>query len=96
MTEGRTIAIGDVHGCSAALAALVRAIDPQRRPARKVVPQHGSAGIASLTSVELFKVISGALVEVLSMGAIVSCCANAVTPIRNVSASITIINFFIE
>ena len=27
MTE-RTIAIGDVHGCSAALAALVRAIDP--------------------------------------------------------------------
>jgi hypothetical protein len=28
MTEGRAIAIGDVHGCSAALAALVRAIDP--------------------------------------------------------------------
>jgi hypothetical protein len=28
MTEGRTIAIGDVHGCSTALAALVRAIDP--------------------------------------------------------------------
>jgi hypothetical protein len=28
MTEGRTIAIGDVQGCSAALAALVRAIDP--------------------------------------------------------------------
>ncbi len=28
MTEGRTIAIGDVHGCSAALAALVRAISP--------------------------------------------------------------------
>jgi Calcineurin-like phosphoesterase len=28
MTEGRTIAIGDVHGCSAGLAALVRAIDP--------------------------------------------------------------------
>ena len=28
MSEGRTIAIGDVHGCSAALAALVRAIDP--------------------------------------------------------------------
>jgi serine/threonine protein phosphatase 1 len=28
MTEGRTIAIGDVHGCSAALAALVGAIDP--------------------------------------------------------------------
>ena len=28
MTEGRTIAIGDIHGCSAALAALVRAIDP--------------------------------------------------------------------
>jgi hypothetical protein len=28
MTEGRTIAIGDVHGCLAALAALVRAIDP--------------------------------------------------------------------
>ena len=28
MTEGRIIAIGDVHGCSAALAALVRAIDP--------------------------------------------------------------------
>ena len=27
MTE-RIIAIGDVHGCSAALAALVRAIDP--------------------------------------------------------------------
>ena len=27
MTEGRIIAIGDVHGCSAALAALVRAID---------------------------------------------------------------------
>jgi serine/threonine protein phosphatase 1 len=24
----RTVAIGDVHGCSAALAALVRAIDP--------------------------------------------------------------------
>ena len=28
MTEGRTIAIGDIHGCSAALAALLRAIDP--------------------------------------------------------------------
>ena len=28
MDEGRTVAIGDVHGCSAALAALVRAIDP--------------------------------------------------------------------
>jgi serine/threonine protein phosphatase 1 len=28
MTEGRTIAIGDVHGCSAALTALVRAIGP--------------------------------------------------------------------
>jgi hypothetical protein len=28
MTEGRTIAIGDVHGCPVALAALVRAIDP--------------------------------------------------------------------
>jgi serine/threonine protein phosphatase 1 len=28
MTEGRTIAVGDIHGCSAALAALVRAIDP--------------------------------------------------------------------
>jgi serine/threonine protein phosphatase 1 len=28
MTEGRTIAIGDVHGCPAAPAALVRAIDP--------------------------------------------------------------------
>jgi serine/threonine protein phosphatase 1 len=28
MTEGHTIAIGDVHGCSAALSALVRAIDP--------------------------------------------------------------------
>ena len=28
MTEGRTIAVGDVHGCSAALAAVVRAIDP--------------------------------------------------------------------
>jgi serine/threonine protein phosphatase 1 len=28
MTEGRTIAIGDVHSCSGALAALVRAIDP--------------------------------------------------------------------
>ena len=27
MTE-RMIAIGDIHGCSAALAALVRAIDP--------------------------------------------------------------------
>jgi serine/threonine protein phosphatase 1 len=27
MTEERIIAIGDVHGCSAALAALVRAID---------------------------------------------------------------------
>src|SRR5262249_57774024 len=27
MTE-RTIAIGDIHGCSAALAALVRAIEP--------------------------------------------------------------------
>jgi serine/threonine protein phosphatase 1 len=27
MTEGRIIAIGDVHGCSAALAALVRIID---------------------------------------------------------------------
>ena len=27
MSEGRTIAIGDVHGCSAALAALVRAIE---------------------------------------------------------------------
>jgi serine/threonine protein phosphatase 1 len=28
MTEGRIISIGDVHGCSAALAFLVRAIDP--------------------------------------------------------------------
>jgi len=28
MTKERFIAIGDVHGCSAALAALVRAIDP--------------------------------------------------------------------
>ena len=28
MTEGRTIAIGDIHRCSAALAALVQAIDP--------------------------------------------------------------------
>jgi serine/threonine protein phosphatase 1 len=28
MTEGRTIAIGDIHGCSAALAALIQAIDP--------------------------------------------------------------------
>jgi serine/threonine protein phosphatase 1 len=28
MTERRIIAIGDVHGCSPALAALVRAIDP--------------------------------------------------------------------
>jgi serine/threonine protein phosphatase 1 len=28
MNEGRTIAIGDVHGCPAALAALVRAITP--------------------------------------------------------------------
>ena len=28
MSEGRTIAMGDVHGCTAALAALVRAIDP--------------------------------------------------------------------
>jgi hypothetical protein len=28
MTGERTIAIGDIHGCSAALAALVRAIDP--------------------------------------------------------------------
>jgi serine/threonine protein phosphatase 1 len=28
MIEGRTIAVGDAHGCSAALAALIRAIDP--------------------------------------------------------------------
>jgi len=28
MNEGRTIAIGDIHGCSAALASLVQAIDP--------------------------------------------------------------------
>jgi Calcineurin-like phosphoesterase len=28
MNEERTIAIGDIHGCSAALAALVQAIDP--------------------------------------------------------------------
>jgi Calcineurin-like phosphoesterase len=28
MTEGRIIAIGDIHGCSAALAVLIRAIDP--------------------------------------------------------------------
>jgi serine/threonine protein phosphatase 1 len=28
MTEGRTIAVGDVQGCPAAQAALVRAIDP--------------------------------------------------------------------
>ena len=27
MTEGRIIAVGDIHGCSAALAALVRAIE---------------------------------------------------------------------
>src|SRR5215472_12434518 len=26
MTEGRTVAVGDIHGCSAALAARVRAI----------------------------------------------------------------------
>jgi hypothetical protein len=30
MSEGRTMAIGVVHGCSAALAALVRAIAPGR------------------------------------------------------------------
>jgi len=28
MTESRTIAIGDIHGCSAALATLIQAIDP--------------------------------------------------------------------
>jgi serine/threonine protein phosphatase 1 len=28
MTEERTIAIGDIHGCSAALASLVKAIEP--------------------------------------------------------------------
>jgi serine/threonine protein phosphatase 1 len=28
MTEGRTIAVGDGHGCPAASAALVRAVDP--------------------------------------------------------------------
>src|SRR6516165_8701082 len=28
MTEGRTIAIGDVHGCSMALAAIVDTIEP--------------------------------------------------------------------
>jgi serine/threonine protein phosphatase 1 len=28
MPEGRIIAIGDIHGCSAALAALIQAIDP--------------------------------------------------------------------
>jgi Calcineurin-like phosphoesterase len=28
MNEGRTIAIGDIHGCSAALASLIQAIDP--------------------------------------------------------------------
>jgi serine/threonine protein phosphatase 1 len=28
MSEGRTVVVGDIHGCSAALAALVRAIDP--------------------------------------------------------------------
>jgi serine/threonine protein phosphatase 1 len=28
MTEGRTVAVGDVHGCPAAPATLVRAIDP--------------------------------------------------------------------
>jgi predicted MPP superfamily phosphohydrolase len=28
MNEGRMIAIGDIHGCSAALASLVRAIEP--------------------------------------------------------------------
>ena len=28
MTEARTIAIGDIHGCSAALAALIQAIQP--------------------------------------------------------------------
>src|SRR5687768_7724805 len=27
MEEGRTIAVGDIHGCSAALAALLRAAD---------------------------------------------------------------------
>ena len=27
---GRTIAIGDIHGCSAALAALVAAIEPSK------------------------------------------------------------------
>ena len=30
MTEGRTIAIGDVHGCSAALAALWSGSSPRR------------------------------------------------------------------
>ncbi len=33
---GRTIAIGDVHGCSVALAAVLRAIDPQ--PEDVIVP----------------------------------------------------------
>lgn len=33
---GRTVAIGDIHGCSTALAALVQAIDPQ--PEDTIVP----------------------------------------------------------
>ena len=28
MTEGRIIAVGDIHGCSAALAALIEAVKP--------------------------------------------------------------------
>ena len=31
MTEGRIIAVGDIHGCSAALAALLRAVEPSPR-----------------------------------------------------------------
>jgi len=36
MTQPRTIAIGDIHGCSIALAALIEAIDPQ--PEDTIIP----------------------------------------------------------
>jgi serine/threonine protein phosphatase 1 len=44
LTE-HTIAIGDVHGCSAALAALVRAIDPTARDLDDYIDRGPDSGV---------------------------------------------------
>lgn len=47
---GRTIAIGDIHGCSAALAAIIGAIDPQQDDTIVTLGDDGDRGIDSKES----------------------------------------------